>query len=335
MSVESLFEFHGGLHLRDTVLWFDAPEPRQLCFVSHANVPFAASHQKILATDLTVQLLRAMGAAHGRGRRAHEPQALVSPFGRPFSLGQLSLELFPSGHVLGAASLLVTHQQRSIVYAGSINPRKNALVERLEARSCDVLVLSCRFGRPRYVFPPFEQVAQALLRFVEDVLGRKATPVLLCSPLGEAQMVMHLLAQAGVACRVHRQVFAATRVYIEAGVPLQEVRRWPGSSTDPPGAVIWPINLHDSAALQRLGDVRRALVSGLALDEEIRRQMHCDAAFAISAHADYPAYLEYVQACQPKSVVLTQGANLELQKDLQALGVHVSLVGPPQQMSLF
>jgi len=334
MTIESPLEFHGGLHLRDSVLWFDAPEPRQMCFISHATVQGAAAHQKILATDLTVQLLRAMGAAHGRGRRAHEPQALVSPYGRPFSLGQLSLELFPSGHVLGSASLLVKHKDLTMVYAGAINPRRTPLVERLEARSCQVLVLSCRFGRRRYVFPPFEQAAEALIRFVKDCLSRKATPVLFCSPLGDAQLTMHLLHEAGIACRAHKQVYAVARVYREAGLSLGEVRRFPGSpgGTEP---VIWPVTLHDSTALRRLGTMRRALVSGLALDEEIRRQMGCDASFAISSHADYPAHLEYVRACEPKQVVLTQGASREIKEDLEALGLKVSLVGPPQQMSLF
>jgi putative mRNA 3-end processing factor len=333
--MKELFEYHGGLHLKNTVLWFDAPSPQQLCFISNANVPGASGHQKVLATDRTVDTLRAMGAAHGRGRRAHEPQALVSPYGRPFSLGQLSLELFPSGFVLGSASLLVEHAGRSIVYAGNINPRipPGGLVERLEARSCDILVLPCPFGRRRHVFPPFEQTATALERYVRDNLEREVTPVLLCAPLGEAQVVLHLLSEAGLPSRVHRRVFAASRVYQDAGCPVGEIRRFPG--TDTLEAVIWPLGLHESQALRKVGPVSRALVSGLALEEDIKRKMGCEAAFAISCHADYPGYLEYVKACEPKQVVLTHGANREIKQDLEALGMKVSSVGPPQQMSLF
>ena len=331
--MKELFEYHGGLHLRETVLWFDAPSPRQLCFISNANVPGASGHQKVLATDRTVETLRAMGAAHGRGRRVHEPQALVSPCGRPFALGQLSLELFPSGFVLGGASLLVKHAGRSIVYAGNINPRTppGGLVERLEARSCDILVLPCPFGRRRHVFPPFEQTAAALERFVRDTLEREVTPVLFCAPLGEAQVVLHLLSEAGLPSRVHRRVFAATRVYRDAGRPVGETRQFPPGAT--PEAVIWPLSLYESQALQRLGQVSRALVSGLALDDELKRKMGCDAAFAISCHADYPGHLEYVKACKPEQVVLTHGANREIKQDLEALGMKVTSVGPPQQMT--
>jgi putative mRNA 3-end processing factor len=331
-----LFEFHDGLHLRDSVLWFDAPAARPLCFISHANVPGASRHQKILATKKTVELLRSIGtSAHGRGRRVHEPQALVSPYGQRFSLGQLSLELFPSGHVLGGASLWVQFRKTTIVYSGYINPRKSQLLaERLEARSCDVLVLSCPFARRRHVFPPVEQVAEALVRFVVQSLEREATPVIFCSPLGEAQVVAQLLHRAGIRCRGHRQVFAACRVYRKAGLDVGEVRQFPVPKTARE-AVIWPAALHASPALRRLPSVRTALVSGLALEDEVKRQMACDAYFALSCHGDYPSHLEYVRACEPREVVLTQGSSRELKEDLEALGLKVHTCGAPQQMTLF
>ena len=333
-AADALFEYHGGLHLKDSVLWFDAPTPRNLCFIGHANIAGSFDHQKILATERTAELLKAGAAAHGRGRRAHEPQALVSPYARPFSLGQLSLELFPSGHVLGAASLLVEHKGLELVYAGNVNPRTSLLIERIEARPCELLVLPCHFGQRRYVFPPFEQVSEDLVRFVRDGLQRKETPVLFCSPLGEAQEVAHLLLEAGLRCRVHRQIFAACRVYQQAGAPLGNVRCYSGK-LDADEALIWPANLHASASLKKLPATRTALASGQALDDEARRRLGCDAAFCISCHADYAGLLEYVRACDPKRVILTQGASNELAEDLRALGMEVSSIGPPEQMGLF
>ena len=106
-------------------------------------------------------------------------------------------------------------------------------------------------------------------------------------------------------------------------------------SGDKARAVIWPLSLHDSPTLARLGNTSRALVSGLALDEEVKRQMGCDASFAISCHSDYAGLLEYVKACSAERVVLTHGANQEIQQDLEALGLKVSSIGPPEQMSLF
>ena len=65
----SPFEYHGGLHLRDTILWMDAVEARSICFVSHAGVAGAQEHQKIISTAETAELLRSLAATHGRGRK--------------------------------------------------------------------------------------------------------------------------------------------------------------------------------------------------------------------------------------------------------------------------
>jgi putative mRNA 3-end processing factor len=330
-SADQLFEFHKGLHLKSSVLWFDAPTPHQLCFISHANIASALSHQKILATMETNELLRTMGSAHGRGRRLDEPQALVSPYGRPFSLGQLSLELFPSGHILGSSSLLVKHQGLSIVYAGHVNPRSSPLAQRLEARTCDVLVLTGQFGQRRFVFPPLEQTAESLIRFTRDTLERNLIPVFFCSPLGEAQEVAHLLIQAGIRCRAHRQIFSACKAYSSIGFPL-DVRSFPPVNAE---ALLWPISLHTSPSLNKISGIRTAFVSGMALDDASREEMSCDASFAISTHSDYPGLLEYVKVCEPNHVLIPPGANVELQDDLKALGMEVTSIGPPQQMDLF
>lgn len=332
-SKQQLLEYHDGVHLKDTLLWMDARRPRPLCFVSHANVPDALVHQKIVSTALTAELLRARAAAYGRGRRAHEPQALITPYGRPFLLGQLSLELFPSGSLLGAASLLVKHQGQSVVYAGDISLRRSPLVEALEARPCDLLALPARFGERRYVFPPAKDTAEALLAYVGDAVAAGRSVVLLCPELGEAQEVAHLLLEAELPVMAHRRVATLCRVYREAGMPLGPVPQY--RRGDGPVALLWPVDLRHSAVLKRLQGARTVLVSGRALDPQTRHEMGCDAAFALSCHADYSAVLEYVRACAPSRVVLVGGRPAHLLKDLRGLGLEVSMLGPREQMKLF
>jgi putative mRNA 3-end processing factor len=332
---ESLFEYHGGLHLKDTILWMDSPGPRSLCFISHAGVSGALGHQKIVSTALTTELLRALAAAYGRGRRAHEPQALVTPYGRPFHLGQLSLELFPSGHALGAASLLLHHKGQTIVYAGDINLRGNPLVEALEARPCDVLVLPARFGQQRWALPPAEETAANLVSFVGEALGRGQNAVLLCAALGEAQEVALLLQEAGLRVQAHRRVAALCKVYQEGDGPLAPVPQFRGPASEPV-ALLWPCELRRSRSLESLKGRCTALVSGAALDAQVREGLgQLDATFALSAHADYGALLEYVRACNPGHVVLVGGTPRDLQRDLQGMGMEVELLAAREQMELF
>src|SRR4051812_34139303 len=117
------FSYRGGVRVHDSVLACDATSGSDLIFVSHAGalegrgphgLPRArGGRRKILTTETTLALL---GTAGDRLR----PHTLTAAYGRPFTLGSMRLELFPSGHLPGAASLLCEREGRRIVYAGPI-----------------------------------------------------------------------------------------------------------------------------------------------------------------------------------------------------------------------
>lgn len=329
------FEYHGGLHLRDTILWLDAAEPRPLCFVSHAAVPGVQEHQKIVSTAHTAELLRALAATHGKGRKVHEPQALITPTGRRFTIGNLSLELFPSGHFLGSASLLLRHEGQDLVYAGEINPRRGTLAPDLEARHCDLLVLPAPNARRGFVLPPVEQVNESLLKFVRAGLDEGTPVVIFSHPLGEAQEVARLLLEQGLPVRAHRRIDTACRVYAEAGLALEGVKQLGRRPAAPPVALLWPLSLRNSPTLRRFSHARTALVGAEALDPEARKLSNCEAAFPLSCSADYNGLMEYVKACNPGQVVLLSDAATDLEQDLRGLGMDVSTLGPSMQMDLF
>ena len=313
----------------------DAGESRPLCFVSHAGVSGAQEHQKIISTAHTADLLRALAATHGKGRKVREPQALVTPTGRKFALGNLSLELFPSGHCLGAASLLVRYEDQDLVYAGDINPRRSPLAQPLEARHCDVLVLPVRQARREFVLPPRDQVQDSLLRFIRGGLDDGSSVVIFCQPLGEAQEVAHLLLENDLPVRAHRRVDMACRVYAEAGLPLEGVKQLGRGKVTEPVVLLWPISLRNSPTLRRFSGSRTALVGPEALDAEALRLASCDAAFPLSCLADYNGLIEYVKACQPGKVILHAEPTTDLEKDLRGLGMVVTAMGQPTQMDLF
>src|SRR5437762_192184 len=74
-------EFAGGIRLAGTSLWLDAPEPAELCFLSHVPLaPDPPRHRRMLMTEATAKLYE----AHHR-----RPPALICPFRRPFTIGDL------------------------------------------------------------------------------------------------------------------------------------------------------------------------------------------------------------------------------------------------------
>lgn len=334
---EPAVDYRDGLHLRDTVLWFDAPRSRELSFISHALVPDALAHRKMLSSDHTATLLEAIAAAHGH-RRRHFPQPLATPYRRPFALGELSLELFPSGFMLGAASLQVEWRQRTIVYAGHISPWRSPLVEGVEARSCDTLVLPCPLARiaSRKLLQQ-KKCERQILGFVEQALADDRHAVLLCPPAGVAQQLIHLLSGAdpGRPIWAHRVIYAAAQAYTRlTSLDAAALRRFNPGERRPAGIVLWPVKLHRSTALATIGRRRSAYVSSLTLLEGAARDIDCDATLPFGEHADRQTLLDYVRRCRPHHVVLVGCDSDPLAAAIRRAGPTVSRAGPSEQLSL-
>src|SRR5690606_38073060 len=104
-----------GLHLANSILWFDSKESGDLSFLSSATQNFQPHVPQVIATEETVRILEAF-------RR--KPRALICQYNRPFSIGPLKMELLPSGVVLGGASLYVETEKGRLLYAPQLQTQK-------------------------------------------------------------------------------------------------------------------------------------------------------------------------------------------------------------------
>src|SRR5262245_21852339 len=138
------FSYRAGVRLTGTQVTCDGAGPAgDLVFLSHAQaVPRrrglhlrAAGRQELLATEATLALL-------GREGERLRRRALPAPFGRPFLLGDLRLELCPTGHLPGSAALLGEVEGRPVLYAGSTRRQGAAFgAEPAEVRRAEALFL--------------------------------------------------------------------------------------------------------------------------------------------------------------------------------------------------
>ena len=319
--------FDDGVHLPGTVLWFDSPRERDLCFVGHARSGRFPAHRKVLCTQATARLA---------ARHLASADLLVSPFSRPFSLGELNIELFPAGHMLGSASVRVVHGGRTIVYAGDIHLPGSRTAERAQVRGCDTLVVSCPYGDPQIRLPDREEAEAAVLKWVDRALNDGAVPVLLADRLGKAQDLLQLLGEAGVPVRAHRTIIESTAVYQEFGRGFPGARRFRGTPARGE-AVVWPIELRGSASIGRMRrQLRIGVCSGRAAYEEhaLKQQYRASAAFALSCHCGYGALLDYVRATAPGKVLLQRGRVRACAAALQAEGFDAAALTGPEQLSL-
>jgi putative mRNA 3-end processing factor len=323
-------ELHRGeLRITDSGLHLDARRRVACAFVSHAHGDHIGRHDRTIATAATLALMR-----HRLGEpRRRKSEALPVGYRTPFGLGELTLELFPAGHVLGSAQLRVTRDGMSVGYTGDLCTEPTHAAERADVMGCDVLVMESTFGDPRYVFPPKEETLAAVRGFVDGALADGVTPVLLGYALGKAQEILKYLSDAGYACRAHPVVHAVNRVYEAQGVSLPNVRSLGPEGPAPNEVVVAPPHLARSPAMRGIRKRRTAILTGWAIDGA-RWFRGVDAAFPLSDHADFPSLVRYAKASGAARVFTVHGNADALASALRKEGIRAEPLREHMQLEL-
>ncbi len=323
-------EMHRGeLRVAGSSLHLDARRRVECAFVSHAHGDHIGRHDRTIATAATLALMR-----HRLGEAKRRPtEALPAAFRAPFGLGELTLELFAAGHVLGSAQIRVTRNGVSLGYTGDLCTEPTHAAERAEVMPCDVLVLESTFGHPRYVFPPKGETLRAVRAFVDEALSGGSTPVLLGYALGKAQEILKHLSDAGYRSAAHPVVHAVNRVYEAHGVALPNVRALPPEGPDADEVVVAPPHLAWSAAMRGVRRRRTAILTGWAIDGA-RAFRGVDAAFPLSDHADFPSLVAYAKATGAGRVLTVHGQADALARALRGKGLRAEPLRERAQLEL-
>jgi hypothetical protein len=320
-----------GLRLRGSALWFDCETARELCFISHALVRRARQHSRTLTSPLSELLLRAL---HGAAERpAARRRLLAVPLRQRFAIGELSLELLPSGYLLGSCSILVEWCGKRVLYSGPLTGQPNPLAEPPEPKGCDLLLLKTPTAcRVEHAPASFDEQWPTLQTFIEESFATGSTPVLACSPVGTAQFVAGQLIERGLALRVHPQIRAVSGVYADQGYGLTrdelgQLKRYASASgLDPkrrPEVLLWPAQLTQSRSLRHLPQVRvKALVDSPAWGAKEAKRARA-------------ALVAYARACAPRHVLIYGTPSAALVGELQATGATVSCRQPSCQLEMF
>jgi hypothetical protein len=324
------FAYRAGVRIAGTVVACDASAGGDLIFLSHAAVLGArgrralprvgGGRRQILSTDLTLSLLGPFG-------ERLRSQALIAAYGRPFALGELRLEIFPSAYLPGAASLLCEREGRRIVYAGPI-------AEGAAVRSADALCLDGRFAARASVFPERTAAVAALLQVVRDTLAAGAAPVLLIDPLPLALSAGLALTGAGLSLRAHRVLVNAAAVFQGAGVPAPALQRFAGRLA-PDEVLLWPASEPGPPRVGGSRPLSLLLVSPRAEDPALRARLGVARGVVFPFGEDFSGLLRYVDATGASEVALVGAPGDELVQLLRGRGLDVYRLGPPRQIDLF
>lgn len=319
-----MFQYNKGIKLNGSSLWLDAQKSVDISCVSHGHLDHAKKHRRVLASEPTILFLN---TRVGHSHFSH------LPFRTPFEYEGLNITLFPAGHILGSAQILVEVDGWRLLYSGDFNLQVSATAEPIDIPQSDVLIMECTYGRPFYRFPERRLVEEQLLEFVEKTLRAGATPVVIGYALGKSQEAMKILGDAGYQLSVHGSVARLANIYERFGVRFGRWQKY--KKDDLEGKVlIIPPKAARTRMIQRLAQKRSVFLSGWALHPETKYRRGVDLALPLSDHADFEGLVEYARRVNPKKIYTTHGFE-DFAIHLRRLGFDTEPLRAKKQLSLF
>ncbi|WP_137153156.1 ligase-associated DNA damage response exonuclease [Devosia sp. FKR38] len=293
-----------NLHLRAIDAYIDPSVPRERAIITHGHADHARSgHGAVLATPDTIAIMQTRYGADCAGR--FEPL----DFGVPLRIDDVTITLFPAGHILGSAQVLIEQGGQRVVVTGDYKRLADRTSQPYELVACDLLVTEATFGLPVFQHPHPRVEIGRLLQSVVDQPDR--SHLVGCYALGKAQRVIALLRDAGYEAPIylHGAMPALCALYEERGVALGDLR----PALDVPKAelagaiVIAPPSAIRDRWSRRFPDPVVCQASGWMSVKQRARQALVELPLVISDHCDWGELQQTISETGAETVWVTHG----------------------------
>ena len=319
-------EYREGLYLPELDLWFDAEGQRERCIISHAHSDHIAEHRRIVSTPETARLFQ-----HRRG----EAEIESLRYGERRDYGRYALTMFPAGHCLGSAQILVEADGERLVYTGDVKLRPNVAAEQAVVVPCDTLVMESTFGDPQYRFPADVATYERLYAACDRALSDERVPVVLAYALGKSQEALELLLRRGYRVTLHGSVWNVSEIYRECGVKFSgEYERYDRERlrgrvlVAPPGCRRQPM-------IQNIARRYTVMLTGWAVSRSAPFMYRgVDLLLPLSDHADFDDLVRLARESGAQRIITMHGAK-KFASLLRELGLNAEHLAqhPSQQKS--
>ena len=293
-----------NLHLRKIDTYIDPLIPRERAIITHGHADHARpGHKRVLATPDTIAIMKTRYGPDCAG--TFQPVS----FGERVDIDGVSITLYPAGHILGSAQVLIESGGQRVVVTGDYKRLPDTTAQPFQLIRCDLLVTEATFGLPVFQHPhPADEIAR-LLKSIADHPSR--AHLIGAYALGKAQRIIALLRQAGYEAPIylHGAMLRLSDLYIARGIDLGELRHaTEASPTELAGAVVVapPSALKDRWS-RRLPDPVLAMASGWMSVKQRARQRGVELPLIISDHADWTELTETIADTGAQTIWVTHG----------------------------
>ncbi len=167
-------------------IYIDPQFPVEKAIITHAHADHAKpGHKKVLATKETIEIMK---IRYGNDC-ANSFQILE--YGKKLSINNLTITLFPAGHIIGSAQVLIEMRGKKVLVTGDYKTKKDSTTLPFEIIPCNTLVTEATFGLPVFQHPDPNYEIKKLLNSVTKNTG--CTHLVGVYALGKAQRIIKLL----------------------------------------------------------------------------------------------------------------------------------------------
>lgn len=298
-----------GLYCPQGDFHIDPQRPVARAVVTHGHADHCRpGHAAMLATHDT--------AAIAQTRYGKDAFAATDPlaYGEVRRIGDVELTLFPAGHVLGSAQVLIEWKGLRAVVSGDYKRRSDPSCADFELVPCHLFVTEATFGLPVFVHPPARDEIAKLLHSIETF--PEATHVIGTYALGKAQRLIAELRAAGwdAPVYIHGALRRLCDLYETLGVPLGplEDATIKGDKTKGArfrgGIVLAPPSAIADRWARRLPDAKVGMASGWMRVRQRVKQRGVEVPLVISDHADWHELTATIRDTGAEAVWVTHGS---------------------------
>lgn len=313
-----------GLYCEPADCYIDAVSPVDRAIVTHGHADHAiAGHHWVIATAPTVAIMQ---TRYGQDMASHITSLA---YYQPWRLGDkqdpVTLTLFPAGHILGSAQVLLEYRNTRVVVSGDYKRSEDPTCLPFEPIECDVFITEATFALPVFRHPPLrdeiKRLTDSLTLFPDrcHLIGVYA--------LGKCQRVILALRESGYnkPIYLHGAQVKLCELYESMGIQLGELI--PVSEVtnikDLAGEIVLapPSALNDRWS-RKLPKVRTSMASGWMQIRARARQRQVELPLVVSDHSDWPQLIETITQVNPKEVWITHGREDALLRQLNLMGIN-------------
>lgn len=272
--------------------YIDPLYPVKHAVVSHAHGDHASpGHRNIYCTAGTAAIMQY------RYPKQASNSYHIKGFSEFFQINGVDIYLYPAGHILGSAQIMMIYKGVRYLYTGDYKLQEDRTCEPIQIVEAEVLITETTFANPETKHPdPVSEIMK---------LDVKSNILLGCYSLGKAQRITALLNEhlPHKEVLLHYQIMPIHRIYDQfIDVPLkyeQYNRKSMKEAGDNKIYLVPPLTFN---SYRRAKNVLKAFASGWE-----RLQAQNDISLFLSDHVDWNDILYFVGQVKPKAIWTLHG----------------------------